>query len=499
MKLTGILDNSLNGQLCLRGFANIKELANNSTADYSYQRNLIKRTDIVDFLETQEYLFFPEVILSYKFQHKFAKKKEVPLKSIQVGQSYRSNVNGDSISIQNLIANGKNNLPKNIRVATLNVPNITGVGKPFHRIDGNHRLAAAEQLDSDKIRTMIVPFCILLGTDYYNENGEIISHEESKIFDKATKIFFYNINSKTIPLTSEENLKVMIDDPTNFPDNELKEIFGGEYPIYTRQLINKIAINQLIGTKHLLKGQIRTICNEIFKRVLETSDEVDMNKLINSVYSAIHYVDKLYQDTPELSKNKSFDLFFSFLWYGMKDKDTFEHFTKWILTNKLYDANETLIDLYEKTRQQDIKVFVAMPFYGKDEIKSANNIYKRIFQELSQRYHINIHLNGTIMKHEGETFNMTMDIFDRIQKSDICICDITDNNPNVMCEFGLAKGYGLHVILVKEEQSPKASFDIDQFYHDTFKKTASSTLEDAIKTNVLKVLSDHYNIITEEK
>ena len=68
MKLTGILDNSLNGQLCLRGFANIKDLARISKADYSYQRGLLDRSDISDFLETQTYLFFPEVILSYKIQ-----------------------------------------------------------------------------------------------------------------------------------------------------------------------------------------------------------------------------------------------------------------------------------------------------------------------------------------------------------------------------------------------------------------------------------------------
>ena len=68
MIIQGILDNSLNGQLCIRGFANIKDLARLSEADYSYQRGLLDRSDISDFLENQTYLFFPEVILSYKFK-----------------------------------------------------------------------------------------------------------------------------------------------------------------------------------------------------------------------------------------------------------------------------------------------------------------------------------------------------------------------------------------------------------------------------------------------
>lgn len=37
-------------------------------------------------------------------------------------------------------------------------------------------------------------------------------------------MFFYNINTKTIPLTSEQNLKVLIDDNENFPDEELESI-----------------------------------------------------------------------------------------------------------------------------------------------------------------------------------------------------------------------------------------------------------------------------------
>lgn len=38
MIIRGILDSSLNGQLCIRGFAPIKELARISNANYKYQR-----------------------------------------------------------------------------------------------------------------------------------------------------------------------------------------------------------------------------------------------------------------------------------------------------------------------------------------------------------------------------------------------------------------------------------------------------------------------------
>ena len=94
MVIRGILDNSLSGQLCIRGFAPIKELAKISQADFSYQRNPIEgREDIITFLETETYLFFPEIILSYKIRHDSVKKSnERPLRVIQSGNKYKSNI-----------------------------------------------------------------------------------------------------------------------------------------------------------------------------------------------------------------------------------------------------------------------------------------------------------------------------------------------------------------------------------------------------------------------
>ena len=210
MKLTGILGNSLNGQLCLRGFANIKDLARVSKADYTYQRNPIERSDISDFLENQAYLFFPEVILGYKVKS----KGESAIQLIQEGKKAKS---------EEGIFTVKKITGESEKYVTLEIDETINP-KPFSRIDGNHRLLAAENSTNSKVENMIAPYCLLLG-------------ENTTGFDKATKVFFYNINTKTIPLTSEENLKVLIDDDSNFSNEELEEVFGGKHPIMTRELI----------------------------------------------------------------------------------------------------------------------------------------------------------------------------------------------------------------------------------------------------------------------
>ena len=237
MIIRGILDNSLSGQLCIRGFAPIKELAKISQADFSYQRNPIEgREDIITFLETETYLFFPEIILSYKIRHDSVKKSnERPLKVIQSGNKYKSNKDNVEIRIKKIF---NSQTDKGVKIIELIIADEYINSKPFHRIDGNHRLLAAETSTADKVERMVAPFCIILGEEFF-DGDRLIETQDTKTFDKATKIFFHNINTKTIPLTSEENLKVIIDDKNNFPDTEL-EVILGKSGIKTRELMDKI-------------------------------------------------------------------------------------------------------------------------------------------------------------------------------------------------------------------------------------------------------------------
>ena len=69
------------------------------------------------------------------------------------------------------------------------------LGKQLHRIDGNHRLNAAESSKGAKVDRMVIPFCILLGTEYYDKDEQRIDNLNEKEFSKATKVFFHNINT----------------------------------------------------------------------------------------------------------------------------------------------------------------------------------------------------------------------------------------------------------------------------------------------------------------
>ena len=497
MIIQGILDNSLNGQLCIRGFANIKELAKQSKADYSYQRNLIERTDITNFLETQDFLFFPEVILSYKIKHRFHPDKDAPLIAIQNGKNYKSAINGDSITVRTLTE--KDASAKAIRVVKLVINDVNE--KPFHRIDGNHRLDAAERSTNVKVERMVVPFCLLLGTEYYT-GDTLFVNDETKNFDKAVKVFFYNINTKTIPLTSEQNLKVLIDDNRNFLDDELVGIFGGKQAVLTRKLMRMINPDILFpGIKHVVQNNYRSYFIDIFTRLLD--ERIDENVAIDQIINSLQAVNQLYQENANLRANNSYGLLTSFLWYHIQGIDKFNSFKNWILNNHIFEIREvkaeSIISIFDKLISQNIEVFVAMPYFNnsREVMEEYNKIYRDVITEIGTSYKINISL-FPIMCNKGATSDQIQDIINKIKKAKIVFADITDNNANVLYEMGWARALEKKVIIVKKKNSAPTKSDIqNDTWHEYDDSCRTISLSKIIKENVLDILKTNYGLINE--
>jgi hypothetical protein len=208
MILRGILDNSL-GQLCIRGFAYLRDLEKASVADFLFQRNLIEKQDYVirDFLENNPNLFFPEVILSCKIPGSQVGKNISydPLADLQIGKSFEVPELGISFKSKKISFRGivDSRQQDNTKIVTIVIDEgklaelIEGGSHPFLRIDGNHRLSAAKAFKGRQtIEELITPFCVILLsgiTPSLRHNSE-----------KFERTVFHNINSKSVPLTDEE-------------------------------------------------------------------------------------------------------------------------------------------------------------------------------------------------------------------------------------------------------------------------------------------------------
>lgn len=223
IKLSGILDYSIGGFLCLRGFASFKLLSCISEPNAEVQRELIEshKGEMAKFLNDGEYRFFPEVILSLNLTDgkSFYEQIEKLHRSLQSGETWNKTVGNFQFSIsQNITKNIIGKYDPVPRIVRTNIAHIKfdETKQKLMRIDGNHRLSAADEIKQD----FTAPFCVIL---FNNPNDN----------NQYSRAVFHNINAKQIPLNLEENLKVMLKSEDVFSDDRLKAdpSFGWEYSL----------------------------------------------------------------------------------------------------------------------------------------------------------------------------------------------------------------------------------------------------------------------------
>ncbi len=516
MIIRGILDRSLSNQICIRGFARIKELARISKANEAYQRKLVDAQEKVvsNFLtEENELLFFPEVILSLKLKYDYTikgAKKMTPIQQLESNHKFISNV--DKIRITSYKKDFKKTFDINERNDIFNVEiEINDVAlteaialgnHPLHRIDGNHRLSAAEQLTGDRINRMNIPFCIVLFeetiSEVFNPETNNLEKVTDKRYEKFEKVVFNNINYKTLPLTDEQNLRVILDDCINFPDEDIKEIFGDSW-LFARKLYNKIDFGYFKGIRHILDQNLRTYARNIFELLIER--KYPINNIVEDVFEAIKEIEQLYKQNTQLAQNNSEGLFEAFLYYCITDKIKYNFFKDWVLKHDIFEINEakaeTIIQIFDKVADKSVTIFVAMPFFSEDAVESYNQAYQRVVEKIKNenpQLQLDIY---PIMQHHGETYNINNKMIEQINACSIFIADISENNINVAFELGYARSKeDKPVIIIKKEGDPnKTPFDYEQDMCHTYKASAIHTLEEKIKTEIETILKKKYLIV----
>lgn len=221
MKLNGMLSKIMDNYLCLRGVASIKALAKLSEINPDIQRDLIEdhKDEMKEFLERGEYAYFPEVVLSMNVGLTDAVQDFENLADAvdSADKGFNSKVGKVKINFksdENKLIDDR----KQLKVAQLSFEEDD---IKLSRIDGNHRLSAADYLAND----ILIPFCLII----------FPNAEEAKNNSRA---IFHNINSKQIPLKMEQNIKLIIESADVFMDSILEkpQPFGLHYK-FTRELL----------------------------------------------------------------------------------------------------------------------------------------------------------------------------------------------------------------------------------------------------------------------
>ena len=247
-KFEGIIYKAFDNYVVLRGFAPIAELAKASEKSDSYQRETddIHKKEIVKFLDSGEYRYFPDIILACRVEYYY--------EFMSIFNSGESPFDND-YKVPGLTLM-RDYIPLNSDRARRAMFTIADNEIRFTRIDGNHRLEPFDedfewwstfvsngsilsfQSDifqyMDRIGNTIVPYTIIF-----------VNSETADSFEAG---IFHNINFKHLPLREEASLRI-ITETNAFED---KEKLGEPYPL-ALQLINEIK-NGRFGNIYWLKS-----------------------------------------------------------------------------------------------------------------------------------------------------------------------------------------------------------------------------------------------------
>lgn len=489
MILRGILDRSLSSQLCVRGFAPIKELARLSKADYAYQRNPIyeQEKEIQDFLDTEEYLFFPEVILSYKIQH-YAKNIEsmtaTPIQLLETKGSFKSNVDNTIIKVKKIRYKDKQDVRNkdelkivDIVFSDIELNDLINKNRhPFHRVDGNHRLLAAGKATSEKVKNMVSPFCIILNEaiviDEVQPDGIIkkVSKSNSDTFERAV---FHNINTKTMPLTSEQNLKVILDDEINFPDAILEHKFGWEF-LATRKVYKGLPDNiedvyPNLGVSFL--NNTRTLSKEIIRLLIDEKKITKSKFSAKKVKDALCSVNQIFGSFEKLKYAENISFVTAALFLQIAGYDV-ELYIRWLLANHIIDIKKltprSLIDIYMKiVESKKRQIFVSMQF--DEETRPHYESIQEAVKEINTENNLDIRLREIRIDNfnRGHSYKIDDEILALIEDSGLLIADLSSQNINVYQELGYLMGLNQgrclrqeNFILIKKQTSESDDFDV---------------------------------------
>ena len=444
MRLTGIIDYTMDNFLCVRGFASMLELSEISKADENIQRDLIAehQGEMEAFLSSGKFTFFPEVILAANMEGNESDREKIDSlrEAVRAEKGLRKTViNNIKYWIKRNAAKKENNdLAYDVtQTVIMEFDKAALDGKEFLRIDGNHRLSAVNS--ESAYREKRIPYCLLLF-----RNGA-----ETDMFCRA---LFYNINTKQIPLKAEQNFKVIIESEQTFDDDTLITDPSFGYNFYlTRQTIRNLDMADYPFVKMFVSENKYTYFIDVIKLLIDNKLVEKNDDSITVILNVLTDINKALETAFINEVPRNIAIIEAFTLYTLQEPNKAIEFLKWAKKNKLIEISDLsakeVIDIYDKVYSNTPKkIFMSMWFNEKteDTYKEINDVKKIIWE----KYNLELEIIKVDEHNDGYSDNISRRIIEGIDCCDLLIADLTYGNKNVHHEIGYAQGKGKRVLLI---------------------------------------------------
>ena len=484
----------------IRGFADLRDLAAVSVpyemTDHEteaqrvigHQRELNEKhaLDIKKYLEQSDNRFLPEVVLSCRvpvnpidWDQRVVMEKDEPPRSV-IGVQDDKNT---PIAIRRRYSS-KTTRIQTIRILRQDLDQVRA-DKLIRRIDGNHRLALAEQLlDDPTVPTkFLAPFCLVLLGDVENEAD-----------DYAESLIFHTINNTALPLESEHGFRLLLGQDPAYdmtPDNE----FNYCPELYLTRLLSVKLRGLPEPAQERFGKRPLTVLWEAARNLIAVDETIVENRtaledFANDLFAGLSDIMvRLTINHPSLCKTYSFLELAARIWRESGEThdervnmsvQTLDRIGRWLgsegitgLLNPASPAQQLLTTFKAAQNRIPRKVFLARWYPPADAPNDAHNKANLRLEQLRQtleRFQRNYGVALELINmgtEEGGTFPIHQKMYEAIATSEIIICDLTGHRPNVYVEAGYALKHHeqnrLIYIFEPKNAKDRVPFDLNTF------------------------------------
>ncbi len=445
-------------------YLTLKQIAQLKTYDEGYQRDRDKAHEdkIIEYLQNSSNRYLPDIVIAIRHDDMnfvnttFLNNRDFYIRQIQAYRILRINF-------------WRENALNHIKV-----------------IDGNHRISAIKRLLQENPESELADFEI--GVTF------MLTKNEAEDFENEMALFYY-LNSKSKPLLPNDYLSDAINDLSSDKAKEIdwwlflfKKSYDGLSDIFKDKL-EKEELNEAIASscdyfaKQIQKDDFETLPNfigiirDIVDKNLLSSivDTFIQKEQLSNLLNVIYFLEAKYQDIDKTVKE-------------------LEYFYDWLSNHAKLDKFGDFENLYKTYKEtyipQDYKIFVAMEFYGNDDVFSAiEGTIEKVKNDIGKPLEC-IRIDKM---QKGTTYQIMDEILEQIQHNRVLIADITNMNANVYLEVGYAMGLAKSrnienqiMFFVKDEgKDTKVGFDLQSYHQNRYKNTEElrAQLEAQLKTH----------------
>ena len=509
----------------IRGFADLRNLAEVSVPYkmedseqalrvVGHQREESEKhaKDIKNYLERGVNRFLPEVILSVRAPvNLVVARGEIDPDDQGLGETVFGvqSIGGSPIEIYRKYS-GRNMRIQQLRIRRSNLDQFKR-DKLIRRIDGNHRLHLAEKLteDPNAPSKYLAPFCmVLLGPTANDED------------DFAESLIFHTINNTALPLESEHSLRLLFGQDPDHARTADDEFADSPELHLTRLLFNWLQ-NQTEPARQRFGERPLTALWESARNIVIMDATIVQSRqtltdFADNLFSALtDIVTLLRVSHPSLCRTHGFFELATRVWREAEG-DTYEQKVNWAvdylnrighwlgrqgITNLLNPLapTEQLLETFKATQALIPKrIFLARWYPSQqrgateDDVKRAELRLQQLRQMLTnirQQHGITLDLIDMGTK-EGGTFPIHSRMYEAIASSDIIICDLTGQRPNVYVEAGYAlkhhESNRLLFLFEPKNEKDQVPFDLNTFEYVSV--TQAAEIPNKMKPKIESIL-----------